>query len=104
MRILIEAFRNDDGESAGQLIGNLTEGINQILNHRASVGAKVIRLESADRRLTDLDFNFNRLLSEIEDADLTKLVSDLAMKENSYLAAMISAAKIIQPSLLNFLK
>ncbi len=104
MRVLTEAFRNNDGETAGQLIGNLTEGINQILNHRASVGAKVIRLESADKRLTDLDYNFTQLLSEIEDADLTKLVSDLAMKENSYQAAMISAAKIIQPSLLNFLK
>jgi len=104
MRVLVDAFRNNDGESASQLIGNLTEGINQILNHRASVGAKVIRLEAADRRLTDLDYNFTQLLSEIEDADLTKLISDLAMRENSYQAAMISAAKIIQPSLLNFLK
>jgi len=104
MRVLVDAFRNNNGESASQLIGNLTEGINQILNHRASVGAKVIRLEAADRRLTDLDYNFTQLLSEIEDADLTKLISDLAMRENSYQAAMISAAKIIQPSLLNFLK
>ena len=103
MRILIDAFRNNDGETAGQLIGNLNEGINQILNHRATVGAKVIRLESSDKRLTDLDYNFNELLSEIEDADLTKLVSDLAQKENSYQAAMISAAKIMQPTLLDFL-
>ncbi|HHI02403.1 MAG TPA: flagellar hook-associated protein 3, partial [candidate division Zixibacteria bacterium] len=66
MRVLVDAFRNNNGESASQLIGNLTEGINQILNHRASVGAKVIRLEAADRRLTDLDYNFTQLLSEIE--------------------------------------
>ncbi len=104
MRILSETFKNNDGEAAGKLIGNLTEGINHLLNHRANVGAKVIRLESANRRLTDLDFNFNQLLSEIEDADLTKLVTDLAMKENSYQAAMLAAAKIIQPSLLNFLQ
>lgn len=104
MRVLIEAFRNNDGESAGQLIGNLSEGINQLLNHRAAVGSKVIRLESANRRLNDLDYNFSQLLSEIEDADLTRLVTDLAMRENSYQAAMIAAAKIIQPSLLNFLQ
>lgn len=104
MRVLAEAFRNDDGESAGKLIGNLTEGINQLLNHRATVGSKVIRLESSNRRLTNLDYNFNQLLSEIEDADLTRLVTDLAMKENSYQAAMLAAAKIIQPSLLNFLR
>ncbi|MCP4583422.1 MAG: hypothetical protein GY839_17575, partial [candidate division Zixibacteria bacterium] len=74
MRVLSDAFRNNDGESAGQLIGNLSEGINQLLNQRASVGAKVIRLESANKRLSELDYNFNQLLSEIEDADLTKLV------------------------------
>lgn len=104
MRILSEAFRNDDGESAGQLLGNLSESINQLLNLRAAVGSKVIRLEASNRRLTDLDYNFMQLLSEIEDADLTKLVSDLAMKENSYQAAMFAAAKIMQPSLLNFLQ
>ncbi|RKX17161.1 MAG: flagellar hook-associated protein 3, partial [Candidatus Zixiibacteriota bacterium] len=54
MRILSEAFKNDDGESAGKLIGNLTEGINQLLNHRATVGSKVIRLEAANSRLSDL--------------------------------------------------
>ncbi|MCP4634204.1 MAG: hypothetical protein GY855_14865, partial [candidate division Zixibacteria bacterium] len=74
MRVLSDAFRNNDGESAGQLIGNLSEGIDQLLNQRASVGAKVIRLESANKRLSELDYNFNQLLSEIEDADLTKLV------------------------------
>lgn len=104
MLILIDALRSNDGEVAGQLIGNLQSGLQSVLNTRAAVGAKVIRLETTDSRLTSLSYNFTKLLSETEDADLTKLVSDLSTQENSYKAALIASSKIIQPSLLDFLK
>lgn len=104
MMILIDALQNNDRDITGQIIGNLDEGIQELLNHRASVGAKVIRMETVDSRLTDLDVNFTKLLSEVEDADLTKLVTDLAMQENSYQAALIASAKIIQPTLMDFLR
>jgi len=103
MMVLIDALRNDDREVVGQIIGNLEESHQQLLNQRASVGSKVIRLETTNSRLTDLEFNYTKLLSEVEDADLTQLVTDLAMQENSYQSALIAASKIIQPSLLDFL-
>ncbi len=103
MMILIEALENSDREIVGQMIGNLEDGIQEILRHLASVGAKVNRLDATDSRLSDLDYEFIRLLSDEEDADLTKLVSDLASQENSYRAALIASAKIIQPTLLDFL-
>jgi len=104
MMILIEALRNSDKEIVGQMIGNMEEGIQEVLRHLASVGAKVNRIDATDSRLSDLDYNYIRMLSEEEDADLTKLVSDLASQENSYQAALIASAKIIQPTLLNFLQ
>jgi flagellar hook-associated protein 3 len=104
MMILVDALRNNDREVIGQVIGNLDSAMQEVLDCRASVGAKVIRLETTDSRLAELDFNFTKLLSEVEDADLTKLVTDLASQENSYKAALIATAKIIQPSLLDFLE
>ncbi|UCD94147.1 MAG: flagellar hook-associated protein FlgL [Candidatus Zixiibacteriota bacterium] len=104
MMILVDALRNNDREVTGQIIGNLNDAMQELLNHRASVGAKVIRLETTDSRLTALDFNFTKMLSEVEDADLTKLISDLASQENSYQAALIASAKIMQPTLLDFLQ
>jgi flagellar hook-associated protein 3 FlgL len=103
MMILIKALNSDDREVVGQLIKNLDSGMQDLLNQRASVGAKVNRLETTDSRLTDISYNFTELLSEVEDADLTKLVTDLAAQENSYNAALIAASKIIQPSLMDFL-
>jgi flagellar hook-associated protein 3 FlgL len=102
--ILIDALGNANREEVEETIGNLNLGMQALLSARATVGARVIRLETTDSRLTDLEFNFTKLLSEEEDADLTKLVSDLALQENCYQAALIASAKIIQPSLLDFLK
>ncbi|PKK84488.1 MAG: flagellar hook-associated protein 3 [candidate division Zixibacteria bacterium HGW-Zixibacteria-1] len=104
LMILVDALKNDDREVIGQIIGNLDKGLQNVLNHRGAVGSKVIRMETTDSRLSDLQYNFTKMLSDVEDADLTKLVTDLAMQENSYQAALIAASKIIQPSLLNFLK
>ncbi len=103
MMVLIDALQNSDKEIVGQMIGNLEDGIQEILSHLASVGAKVNRLDATDSRLSDLNYEFIRLLSNEEDADLTKLVTDLAAQENSYQAALIASAKIIQPTLLQFL-
>ncbi len=102
--VLEEAIRNGEEEDTSNLIENMYNSIDQLLSQRSMVGSKVIRLETANSRLSDQSFNFTKLLSEVEDADLTKLVADLATQENSYQAAMIASSKIIQPSLLNFLK
>ena len=104
MIILEKALETDDRDVVGQLIKNLDQGMQNLLNYRAQVGAKVNRLETTNRRLDELNINFTKLLSEEEDADLIKLVTDLAAQENNYKAALIASAKVIQPSLLDFLK
>ena len=103
MMILVDALKNDDRDVIGQIIGNIDDGLQNVLNYRAAVGSKVIRMETTGSRLSDLSYNFTKMLSEVEDADLTQLVTDLAMQENSYQSALIAASKIIQPSLLDFL-
>jgi flagellar hook-associated protein 3 len=104
LMLLEDALLKDDRDTIGKVIGDIYAGIDHVLNRRASVGAKVIRLEAANSHLADQEYNFTNLLSEVEDADLTKLISELAMQENSYQAALVAASKIIQPSLTDFLK
>ena len=75
-----------------------------MLNERAAAGAKVIHMETTLNRLEEYEVYYTKLLSDVEDADLTKLITDLAMQENAYNAALNSAAKILQPSLLDFIR
>jgi len=103
MLVLINCLDNDDQEGTGLLLGALDDSLQHLLKYRGVTGARSIRLETTDSRLVDMDLNFTKLLSEVEDADMTKLVAELATYENNYQASLIASSKIIQPSLLNFL-
>jgi flagellar hook-associated protein 3 FlgL len=43
-------------------------------------------------------------LSDIEDVDLPKAIMDLQIQQTSYQAALAATAKVIQPSLIDFLR
>ncbi len=104
LMVLMNALRNDDAESISSVIEGLDRSIDETLNHRASAGAKLIRLQTTEIRLTEYSLEFTKLLSEVEDADIIRLVADLAQQENIYHAALQAAGKIIQPTLLDFLR
>jgi len=93
-----------DQEGIRTSLKPLTEGLDAVLTERASAGSKLMRLESTEAKHVDLKLNFTRLLSDTEDADITQLVADLATQETAYQAALQAAAKVIQPSLLDFLR
>ena len=71
---------------------------------RATVGSTMARLEAASSRLADVELTTTQLLSTTEDTDLAKAILDLTNQQNVYQAALQSGAKIIQPSLLDFLR
>jgi len=104
MLVLINALRNDDQEGTGLLLQNLDDSIQNLLSSRAVVGARGVSLENTHSRLLDLETSFMKLLSEVEDADITQLVMDLAAQENNYQASLMASARIIQTTLLDFLE
>lgn len=101
---LVDALKKNDSEAVGMFLENFDRATNQALEKRAWVGSTAIRLDTTNSRLVDLDLSFTKLLSEVEDGDMTQLITDLATYETNYQAALSAAASIIQPSLLNFLK
>ncbi len=102
--VLMNALNADDAEGIGLLLGNLDDAMDHLLSQRATTGAKAQRLESTRSHLLDLELVILDQLSEVEDADISRLVTDLATFENSYQASLFASAGIIQPSLLEFLK
>jgi flagellar hook-associated protein 3 FlgL len=85
-------------------LAKVTECTDSLLRWRSEVGAKVNRLEMTRERMTDFRLNLQRLLSQTEDIDLAQVVMELKMEENAYRTALASGARIIQPSLLDFLR
>ncbi len=62
------------------------------------MGAKVNRMKLVVNRLEDDYLNFNKLLSQTEDADMAEVITRLKSEENVYMAALAGGARIIQPA------
>ena len=104
LMVLENTLRSNDAQGVSALLAHLEEGIQRLIQSRGEVGTKAISLENTSTRLLDQHLAFTTRLSEVEDADFTQMVTDLATQEASYQSALMAAAKIIQPSLMNFLK
>ena len=75
-----------------------------ILDVQATVGARVNRLTGLENLNGRQDDASKIALSKVEDADFLKAAMDLSIQSNAYQAALSASAKIIQPSLMDFLR
>lgn len=97
----------DAGDTAtvgNQSLAEVEDALDTLLRVRADVGARINRLELADARMQELELNVEQLISDNEDVDLARAIIDLKVAENVYRAALASGARIIQPTLLDFLR
>jgi flagellar hook-associated protein 3 FlgL len=102
--VLTNALRGDDQEGAGLLLGQIDNSIQHLIDSRADIGTRGKRLDTLSSRLDSQKLTATQRLSEIEDADIAELASQLATHEASYRAALAASARIIQPTLMDFLK
>jgi len=89
---------------SGPRIGEIDAAMDRILSIRSEVGAKANRLELTKTRLEDADLNLTNLLSKIEDANMGETITQLKMQENVYRSSLGAGARIIQPTLMDFLR
>lgn len=97
----------EDGLSNGNLdnaLGALDSHIDEILAERSDLGARYNRLELVDSRLSDQEVIANRILSDNEDADIERVITDLTIQESIHRASLSVGSRIIQPTLIDFLR
>lgn len=71
---------------------------------RADVGARTNRLSVAGARIGTLTQNTMELLSQTQDADYAKTLTDFTTQQAAYNAALQMGARVVQNSLLDFLR
>ncbi|MFY0783690.1 flagellar hook-associated protein FlgL [Peribacillus simplex] len=91
------------GDVSGTLEG-LDATINTFLSMQAQVGARQNRIELMTDRLKQQEVFATEILSKNEDVDIEKAIMDLTTQESVHSAALSIGAKIMQPSLLDFLR
>ncbi len=97
---LAEKIRS--GESVP--LEQLDQGIERILTVAAEVGARQNRVEAINNRIKDSTMELTSMLSKTEDVDYSVAITKLKSEESIYQASLAATAKLIQPSLLDFLR
>lgn len=73
-------------------------------NAMADVGARTNRIELGQGAATDRVLALKTRLSEVEDIDLPQAIMDQQLQQVAYQSALGATARVIQPSLLDFLR
>lgn len=75
----------------------------QVESARSKGATNYARLELTENQLKIFKLNVENMLSKTEDADMAQAIIHLKNEETAYETALAAAAKVIQPSLINFL-
>lgn len=94
----------DRDKIVNENLQDLTDTMGNLLKLRAEVGAKQNRMESAKEKNDDENFNMTELLSSTEDINFTEKMMDYSTAQTVYMASLQTSARVIQPSLMDFLK
>jgi len=103
----ISALKSDDSNQQDEMnsaLENLRKGTTDIVNTRAELGAKMNRLELIEDRLSHQEIIAKDTMMKNEGVDFEEAVMNLLTQEVIHRAALSAGSKIIQPSLVDFLR
>lgn len=100
----ITALANYDQPAINKFLKDIDVHHDRILATRADLGAKTSRMELATERTKDNELSFTKALTGVENVDLAENIMILKNFENVYQASLATGTKIIQPSLVDFLR
>ncbi|MBD0322855.1 MAG: flagellar hook-associated protein FlgL [Aldersonia sp.] len=104
LQSISDSVRAGDTTQLTAALNNLDKASVSLRTAVSEVGSRYNRItqmkDSAEERLLSITSQ----LSEIEDIDLPKTIMEMQLQQTSYQAALAASAKVIQPSLIDFLR
>jgi flagellar hook-associated protein 3 FlgL len=97
-------FSGDVRRIGGNALQGVDDAVEALSAAMAEIGAKDSRLEVTAKRLDVERPEYVRFRAEEADLDITKAITDLKMLEYTQQAAAQTAARILPPTLLDFLR
>jgi flagellar hook-associated protein 3 FlgL len=101
---IAKSIRNNDQDTLNKSLENLDTAHDLLKSALSDVGARYNRVEQMKQSADDHLLSVSSQLSDIEDVDLPKAIMELQIQQTSYQAALAATAKVIQPSLIDFLR
>ncbi len=88
----------------GAVVGGLDKGLDSLLRNLADLGARTERLNITANRLAEEAGSLSDWKSKLADLDLTQAITEMSMLEYTQKAAYQVAGRILQTTLMDFLR
>lgn len=101
---LVAAMEKGDHEQVDKYLDDIDIQHKNIISIKSEIGAKTNRLDMTEKRLSAEKLNFRDNLSKNEDVDYAELIMKSNIAQTIYQASLSISGRVIQPSLLDFLR
>ncbi|WNB85255.1 flagellar hook-associated protein 3 [Cellulomonas sp. ATA003] len=92
------------GQEVGPSLTALDAHRDDMLEQLTALGARQSQLEAAGARTMETKISLTSQLADIEDVDLPGTIIEVQMQEVAYQAALGAASRVLQPTLMDFLR
>lgn len=101
---LATALGAGDGAAVSTALDRLSQDLQRIGTAQSEAGTRAAAVDRAGQAATDQRLRLQGSLSEVENVDLPETVVQLRLQEVAYQAALGATARVLQPSLMDFLR
>jgi flagellar hook-associated protein 3 FlgL len=98
------ALEQGNGTAIRGSLDTLKNNMDTVLGIQAGLGANLNRLELAENRIEQRQVTFTQQVTDIQEVDLAKALSDLNFQQNVFQASLGVSARVLQTSLMDFLR
>lgn len=104
LKSISDSIRSGDSAKLTNDLKNLDKAGIVVRTAISDAGSRYSRITQMKDMALDRSLTVASRLSEIEDIDLPKTIMEMKLQETSYQAALAASAKVIQPSLIDYLR
>jgi flagellar hook-associated protein 3 FlgL len=99
-----DSLRSGDTAAMSDGLNKLDQAGTLVKTAVSEIGSRYNRIKQMQESAEDRLLTVSSQLSDIEDIDLPKTIMEMQLQQTSYQAALAASAKVIQPSLIDFLR
>jgi flagellar hook-associated protein 3 len=100
---LLQGLHANEQNNISDSISEIDEVLERTLSAVAVIGSRANQMDGSIDRIGEKVIETTRLQSNIEDLDFAKAISDFTLHEAVYNASLQSAARVLQPTLSDFI-
>lgn len=98
------SLRTNDKDGIQEALDTIDQAISQVVLARSEVGSRVMAVNNTAETLQKAIVDNKVTASNLEDADAFQVISDINKTDSTLRATLETSGKLIQPSLLDFLR